>query len=113
VLAEVLYQRALARFESEQYRRAEVMASAASGAAVFIVEDLETSDELRSRASILSKMLEEFLSTIWRAETQRYDERFLSGSKNTVRGTADREAALFMCDLREAMVEVARISAER
>lgn len=108
-LAEILYQRALARFQAEQFRRAEVNASAASGAAIFVEQDTETPQDLRDRARALANTLEAFLSDIWREQTHQYGDRFLSGPKERQRDTADREAALFICELREAMGEVTRL----
>jgi hypothetical protein len=108
--AEILYQKALERFEADQFRRAEVVASAAAGAVIFVEQDVETSDELRKRARVLSKTIEDFMSAIWKEETERYGERFLSGSKKHPEDAASKEAALFMCDLRVTMGEVERIS---
>jgi hypothetical protein len=107
--AEILYQKALERFEAGQYRRAEVSASAAAGASVFVEQDTETSEELRERARNLSRTVEEFMSNIWREETQGHGERFLSGLKKRPQDAAAKEAAIFMGDLRAAASEAARI----
>lgn len=57
----------------------------------------------------LAGTLEAFLSDIWKSKTQEYGERFLSGPKKRQEDMADREAAFFMCELREAMSEVSRL----
>ncbi len=86
------------------------MASAASGAAIFVEQDAEAPDKILERARALTKTLEAFISDILREETERYGERFLSGPKKRPLDTASREASLFTCDLRDAMSEVARLS---
>lgn len=98
--AEILYQRALDRFEAGKYRRAEYLASAASGAAVFVEQDTEAPREITERARALSAALTEFLSTVWRASREEYGDRFLSGPKK-----GEKEVEVFLSDVRDAARE--------
>jgi hypothetical protein len=108
VYGEILYQKSLSLFNEARYRRAEITASAAGGAAMFLVEDVETPSEMRDRSILLANASSSLLGNIRLDEREEYGEHFLSGGKRR-KQKIEHEVNLSFEDLRDAAQEIRRI----
>lgn len=104
--AQTLYERALMRADKEEFKKAEFAASIALGATALLVEDEDTPEHIRAKAIRIKETLRHLLSEIWKAQTEGYGNRFLSGKKSKEEKLMDE----CMADLDWAIKEVKRRS---
>lgn len=62
--AQVLFERAVFRFEKEEFRKADFAVAASLSVAAFVSEDDETPEGLRNRARLLRRSTESLQSEI-------------------------------------------------
>lgn len=102
--SQILYERALMRADSEEFKKAEFAATVSLGSATLLVNDEETPPHIRAKAKLIEKASKGLLSELWKAQIEGYGEHFLSGRKSR----EDKFAEECVDELRAAVRAIGR-----